>query len=81
MHLDPRALREVYLLPFQMVVRESDPWCMMTGYNKVNGDHCDTSKELLIEIARKEWNWGGPLHERLGRHHFDCVLDQQRTGP
>ncbi|PYH87220.1 periplasmic beta-glucosidase precursor [Aspergillus uvarum CBS 121591] len=54
-----RALREVYLLPFQMVVRDADPWCMMTAYNKVNGHHCDASRELLIEIARGEWDWRG----------------------
>ncbi|RAH87509.1 hypothetical protein BO86DRAFT_414615 [Aspergillus japonicus CBS 114.51] len=54
-----RALREVYLLPFQMVVRDADPWCMMTAYNKVNGRHCDASRELLIDIARGEWDWRG----------------------
>ncbi|PYI26620.1 periplasmic beta-glucosidase precursor [Aspergillus indologenus CBS 114.80] len=54
-----RALREVCLLPFQMVVRDADPWCMMTAYNKVNGHHCDASRELLIDIARGEWDWRG----------------------
>lgn len=49
----------MYLLPFQMVVREANPWCMMTAYNKVNGHHCDDSKELLIDIARGEWKWDG----------------------
>ncbi|KAH6652257.1 glycoside hydrolase [Truncatella angustata] len=52
--IDARALREIYLLPFQMVVRDANPWCMMTAYNKVNGTHCDTSKDLLIDINRKE---------------------------
>ncbi|PYH91640.1 glycoside hydrolase [Aspergillus ellipticus CBS 707.79] len=47
-----RALHEVYLLPFQMVVRDADPWCMMTAYNKVNGLHCDMSYELLTKIPR-----------------------------
>ncbi|KAF2014563.1 glycoside hydrolase family 3 protein [Aaosphaeria arxii CBS 175.79] len=58
-NISARALREVYLLPFQMMVREADPWCMMTAYNKVNGHHCDASKELLIDIARDEWKWSG----------------------
>ncbi|KGO53540.1 Glycoside hydrolase family 3 [Penicillium expansum] len=58
-HIAPRALREVYLLPFQMVVRDADPWCMMTAYNKVNGHYCDASKELLTDIARGEWGWDG----------------------
>ncbi|PYI03521.1 periplasmic beta-glucosidase precursor [Aspergillus sclerotiicarbonarius CBS 121057] len=54
-----RALREVYLLPFQMVVRDADPWCMMTAYNKVKGHYCDENRELLIDIARGEWDWRG----------------------
>ncbi|PWY78024.1 periplasmic beta-glucosidase precursor [Aspergillus sclerotioniger CBS 115572] len=54
-----RALREVYLLPFQMIARDADPWCMMSAYNKVNGHYCDASRELLIDIARGEWGWRG----------------------
>ncbi|KAF4917906.1 Beta-glucosidase B [Colletotrichum viniferum] len=50
-----RALREVYLKPFHMVVRDADPWCMMSAYNKLNGHHCDSSYEILTEIARREW--------------------------
>lgn len=42
-----------------MVVRDADPWCMMTAYNKVNGHYCDASKELLTDIARGEWGWDG----------------------
>ncbi|KAF5002326.1 hypothetical protein FDECE_10642, partial [Fusarium decemcellulare] len=55
--ISPRALREVYLLPFQMVVRDANPWCMMSAYNAVNGHHADASKELLNDIARGEWGW------------------------
>lgn len=42
-----------------MAVREADPWCMMTAYNKVNGHYCDASEELLMDIARREWGWDG----------------------
>ncbi|RYP48303.1 hypothetical protein DL768_005788 [Monosporascus sp. mg162] len=85
-HLDLRALREVYLLPFQMVVRESDPWCMMTAYNKVNGQHCDTSKQLLVDIAREEWNWGGVFMSDWGGttstvSSINSGLDLEMPGP
>ncbi|KAL3455182.1 periplasmic beta-glucosidase precursor [Aspergillus heterothallicus] len=54
-----RALREAYLLPFQMVLRDADPWCIMSAYNRLNGTHCDASSELLSDILRKEWGWDG----------------------
>jgi beta-glucosidase len=73
--IDARTLREVYLLSFQMVVRDADPWCMMTAYNKVNGSYCDASKQLLTDIARDEWGWGGGgFYEGLGRHNLDGRL-------
>ncbi|KAH6989644.1 periplasmic beta-glucosidase precursor [Ilyonectria sp. MPI-CAGE-AT-0026] len=85
-HLDPRAMREVYLLPFQMVVRDADPWCMMTAYNKVNGSHCDASKELLIDIAREEWGWDGVFMSDWGGTNTSVEsinngLDLEMPGP
>lgn len=85
-HLDPRAMREVYLLPFQMVVRDADPWCMMTAYNKVNGFHCDASKELLIDIAREEWGWDGVFMSDWGGTNTSVEsinngLDLEMPGP
>ncbi|GJC90826.1 beta-glucosidase B [Colletotrichum liriopes] len=85
-HIDPRALREVYLLPFQMAVREADPWCMMTTYNKVNGHHCDASKELLTDIARDEWEWDGVFMSDWGgtTSTVDSInhgLDLEMPGP
>ncbi|KAH7131321.1 glycoside hydrolase superfamily, partial [Dactylonectria macrodidyma] len=85
-HIDNRALREVYLLPFQIMVREADPWCMMTAYNKVNGHHCDTSKKLLTDIARNEWNWDGVFMSDWGgtTSTVDSInngLDLEMPGP
>ncbi|GLB05369.1 hypothetical protein AtubIFM57258_000649 [Aspergillus tubingensis] len=81
-----RALREVYLLPFQMVVREADPWCMMTAYNRVNGHYCDASKELLIDIARGEWGWDGLFMSDWGGttstiESINNGLDLEMPGP
>lgn len=51
----PRALREVYLRPFQIAEKLAKPWCYMTSYNRVNGTHVSESKELLDGVLRKEW--------------------------
>uniref|UniRef100_A0A060TB43 beta-glucosidase n=1 Tax=Blastobotrys adeninivorans TaxID=409370 RepID=A0A060TB43_BLAAD len=54
-----RALREVYLLPFQIAMRDSNPAAIMTAYNQVNGMHVADNHELLTEILRNEWKWRG----------------------
>ena len=54
-----RALREIYLLPFQITMRDSDPGCFMTSYNLVNGEHCSESQRLIGDVLRKEWGFDG----------------------
>ncbi|OAL49306.1 periplasmic beta-glucosidase precursor [Pyrenochaeta sp. DS3sAY3a] len=81
-----RALRECYLKPFQMVVRDADPWCMMSAYNKVNGEHCDASRKLLTDVARKEWGWEGLIMSDWGGTtaagpSINAGLDLEMPGP
>jgi beta-glucosidase len=57
--IDERTLHEVYLLPFEMNVKQADPWFMMTGYNKVNGVECYRNRHLLQDIARDQWHFQG----------------------
>ena len=57
--IDPRALREIYLVPFEMAVRDGGALGVMTAYNRLNGPHCSEHVELLDDILRGEWGFEG----------------------
>lgn len=54
-----RALREIYLMPFMIAIRDSKPAALMASYNKLNGVHVSENKALLQEVLREEWGWNG----------------------
>ena len=84
--IDQRALRELYLLPFEIVVKEGGALALMTAYNRVNGRWVTEQRELLTGVLREEWgftglvmtDWHGVVNaaESLG-----AGLDVEMPGP
>lgn len=54
-----RALREIYALPFQLTVRDSQPGAFMTAYNGINGTFVSENPKYIDQLLRKEWAWDG----------------------
>ena len=80
--LDERTLREIYLTPFEIAVKEARPDTVMCAYNKINGVHASDSKALLTDILRGEWgfdgtvvtDWGA-LNDRIEGFKAGCDLN------
>jgi len=58
-NVDEKTLREIYLLPFEMGIKEGKAQVVMSAYNKLNKIYCSSHQELLIDILKTEWNFEG----------------------
>lgn len=71
--LSERAAREIYLKPFEMLVRDAKVACIMTSFNKINGTFAGGSKDLCTHILRDEWGFQGAVVTDWG--DMDVVVD------
>ena len=58
-NIDEQTLREIYLLPFEMGIKEGNAKVVMSAYNKLNNIFCSSHQELLISILKEEWGFDG----------------------
>lgn len=66
---DMRAIREIYLKPFEMIVKGASPETVMCAYNKINGVYCSENKWLLTDVLRNEWGFTGLVMTDWGATH------------
>lgn len=80
--VDARALREIYLAPFETAVKKGKPNTVMCSYNKINGVHASDNRWLLTDVLRDEWgfdgmvvtDWGA-LSDRVKGYQAGCDLN------
>ncbi len=84
--LDERTLREIYLYPFEMAIKQGKPWTVMGAYNRVRGDFACENKGLLLDILRDEWGYEGLVMSDWGAvinkvNTIRFGLDLEMPGP
>ena len=83
--VDERTLREIYLEPFRIAIRNSKPWAVMSGYNRVNGTYACQNNHTLLDILKNEWSFDGiVISDWFGTYDAGAPaggLDLEMPGP
>jgi beta-glucosidase len=69
--VDDRTLNEIYMTPFEIAVREAQPWSVMACYNRVQGIYGSQSPEMLTRKLQEEWGFKGIVVS-----DWDAVIDR-----
>ena len=89
-NVSERAMREIYLRPFEIAVKQAHVWSIMGSYNRWQNTHCCHNDALLNGILKKEWGWDGVLVSDWGGTHdtqqavfggLDIEMGTERRGP
>ena len=85
-NIDEQTLREIYLLPFEMGVKQGDAKVVMSAYNKLNNIYCSSHQDLLINILKTELGFDGYVVSDWGaaletEENANGGLDLEMPGP
>ena len=68
--VSPRTMRELYLKNFEIAIKKSSPWTVMSSYNRLNGPYAQASRELLTDVLRTDWGYKGiVMTDWIGRRN------------
>lgn len=84
-NIDERTLHEIYLLPFESVVRDARPWTVMAAYNRLNQVFMSEHPQLVRGLLKDQWAYDGVVMSDWGGTHswqaLNAGLDLEMPGP